>query len=337
MFYVGLDVHAKFVAVCVLDDQGKKQREVKLGPVTELLHFLKSLDQPFHVAYEASCGYGEYFNLLSPLAESVTVAHPAQLHAIFKSSRKNDRNDAHMLARLLLVEMLPRVHVPSNEVRAWREMIVFRTRTVEKRTRAKNGLRALLRTLLIQAPKSLWTRKGVAWLKALEFASPMHAIKRDLLLQEIDDLNRSIRRIEKELEAFASGSPAVALLRTIPGVGIRTAEAVAAFIDDPQRFGNAKQIGAYFGLVPRQDQSGSTNRLGHITREGPSVVRKMLVEAVWQAVRRSPTVAAYRQRIRRDDAARGKIATVATAHYLCRVMWAMLKNQTVWQESGLAA
>ena len=117
-----------------------------------------------------------------------------------------------------------------------------------------------------------------------------------------------------------------------PGVGTRTAEAVLACIDNVRRFRRIKQVGAYFGLVPSQDQSGSTNRLGHITREGSATVRHLLTEAVWQAIRHSPTVRAYQARIQRDDPDRKKIAIVATAHYLVRVMWAMLKHGTLWKE-----
>jgi len=136
----------------------------------------------------------------------------------------------------------------------------------------------------------------------------------------------------------ARQTSAVMLLRSIPGVGARTAEAVAAFIDDPQRFPNAKAVGRYFGLVPCQDQSGDRNRLGHITREGAPVVRQLVAEAAWQAQRRSPTVRAFFERAQRDDPQRKKIALVATAHYLVRVMWAMLRHGTVWQETiGQAA
>jgi transposase len=130
----------------------------------------------------------------------------------------------------------------------------------------------------------------------------------------------------------AQQTPAVTQLRSIPGVGLRTAEAVAAFIDDPHRFPNAKAVGSYFGLVPCQDQSGDKNRLGHITREGAPVVRQLVAEAAWQAQRRSPTVRAYFERTQREDPQRKKIALVATAHYLVRVMWALLKRGTVWEE-----
>jgi transposase len=108
---------------------------------------------------------------------------------------------------------------------------------------------------------------------------------------------------------------------------------VAAFVDDPHRFPRAKAVGRYFGLVPSQDQSGDRNRLGHITREGTPVVRQLVAEATWQAVRSSPTVRAYCERAQRGDPQRKKIALVATAHYLVRVMWALLKRGTVWEES----
>jgi transposase len=135
----------------------------------------------------------------------------------------------------------------------------------------------------------------------------------------------------------AGHSPSVARLRTIPGVGVRTAEAVAAFIDDPRRFANAKAVGRYFGLVPSQDQSGEKDRLGPITREGAPVVCQLVAEATWQALRRSPTVRAYFERVRRSDPQRKKIAPVATAYYLVRVMWAMLKRGTAWQEDPAPA
>ena len=200
------------------------------------------------------------------------------------------------------------------------------------------SLRCLLRSLGINPPKDfgLWSKNGVAWLKSLAFDQPLHAVKCGMLVEELETHSRHIRLVEKELLAFSQDNPAVQLLMTIRGVGLRTAEAVVAFIDDPHRFPNSKRLGSYFGLVPSQDQSGRTNRLGHITKEGAPVVRAMLTEAVWQAVRRSPTVKAFQERIQRDEPDRRKISVIATAHYLVRVMWSMLKNGTVWKEQQAA-
>ena len=162
-------------------------------------------------------------------------------------------------------------------------------------------------------------------------------MRRDLLIDELQMFNEQIHRAEKQLERFSVNNPAVALLKTIPGVGIRTAEAMVAYLDDPQRFRTSKSVGSYFGLVPSQDQSGSMNRLGHIPREGPPTARKLLTEAAWQGVRRSPTIQRHFERIHQGHKDRKKIALVATAHYLARVMHAMLRKGEAWKERNIAA
>jgi transposase len=95
-------------------------------------------------------------------------------------------------------------------------------------------------------------------------ATVSQQLRRDLMLEAVEALNRQLRRLEPQLSPRAQHTPAVARLRGIPGVGIRTAEAVAAFVDDPDRFRNAKAVGRLFGLVRCQDQSGGRNRLGHL-------------------------------------------------------------------------
>jgi transposase len=339
MYYVGLDIHTKRISICVLSETGQLVRRCQVRGIEEMLAALKALPDRFEVCYEASCGYGHYHDLLQPLAARVVVAHPGRLRLIFRSRDKNDRKDAERLAKLLYLGEAPAVHVPSLDVRTWRELINCRGQVIAKRTRAKNALRALLRGAGVVPPRhpDLWTKAGLAWLRRLELPTVSQQLRRDLLLEEVEALSRQVRRIEQQLARRARQLPAVARLRSIPGVGARTAEAVAAFVDDPDRFPNAKAVGRYFGLVPCQDQSGDRNRLGHITREGAPVVRQLLAEAAWQARRRSPTVRAYFERVQRGDPQRKKIALVATAHYLVRVMWSMLKHGTAWEENPAQA
>jgi transposase len=334
MYYVGPDIHSKRIAVCVLSEAGQVAHRSQVRGIAEVLRILKGLPDRFAVCYEASCGYGYYHDLLQPLAARVVVAHPGRLRLIFRSKNKNDRNDAERLAKLLYLGETPAVHVPALEVRTWRELINGRSQVIAKRTRAKNAVRALLRGAGVVPPRhpALWTKSGLAWLRQVPLPTASQQLRRDLLLEEIETLLRQVRRIEQHLNRQARRTPAVAQLRSIPGVGARTAEAVAAFVDDPQRFRDAKAVGRYFGLVPCQDQSGDKNRLGHITREGAPVVRQLVAEAAWQAQRRSPSVRAYFERVQRGDPQRKKIALVATAHYLVRVMWALLKRGTVWEE-----
>jgi transposase len=245
MLYVGLDIHTKHISICVLSQAGQVTLRSRVRSIEQMLLILKGLPDRFEVCYEASCGYGYFHDLLQPLAARALVAHPGQLRLIFRSKNKNDRNDAERLAKLLYLGETPTVHVPSLEVRTWRELINCRSQVMAKQTRAKNTVRALLRSAGVVAPKQpgLWTKKGLVWLRQLSLPTTSQQLRRDLLLEEIETLIRQVRRIERQLNQQAQKTPSVAQLRSIPGVGIRTAEAVAAFLDDPQRFRNAKGVG----------------------------------------------------------------------------------------------
>jgi transposase len=210
-------------------------------------------------------------------------------------------------------------------------MIEHRERQVNERTRIKNGLRALLRGRGIESPKRLWTRVGLAWLRAVAFEEALDAIRRDDLVSRLDLVKSCIERVEAVLDEMGRKHPGVVLLMTIPGVGIRTAEALVAYIDDPTRFRHNKAAGSYFGLVPCQDSSAGKNHLGHITHDGPATVRRLLTQAAWQGIRRSPGIRAYFERIGHGDPDRKKIALVATMHYLARVSLAMLRTGEAWR------
>src|SRR4051812_27552773 len=190
MLHVGLDIHTTRITICVLDGTGQVVRRAQARTIEEMLATLKGLPDRFEVCYEASCGYGYYHDLLQPLAARVLVAHPGQLRLIFRSKNKNDRNDAERLAKLLYLGETPTVHVPSPEVRTWRELINCRSQLIAKRTRAKNALRALLGSAGVTPPKhpALWTKAGLRWLRQLALPTTSQQLRRDLLLEEIDTL-----------------------------------------------------------------------------------------------------------------------------------------------------
>jgi transposase len=337
MRYVGLDVHQKRSSICILDDHGKtvKQELIK-GPWPAVIDRLRAIDQPFSIGYEASCGYGHLHDRIRslPNAGHIAVAHPGQLRLIFRSKRKHDRVDAQKIAKLLYLGEVPQVHVPGVNVRSWRKLIEYRQKLLGRRTGIKNQIKALLRGCGIMPPTRLWTKKSLVWLKALELPAAGEKLALEMSLDELGDFAARIKRVEAELGKIAATHPGVQLLMTIPGVGIRTAEAFVAYVDDIKRFARNRQVGCYFGLVPCLDSSAGKDRFGHITREGPSTVRKMLCEASWMAVRYNPAIRSFYQRIMHDDPDRKKIAIVAVAHHLCRVMAAMLRSGEVWRRGS---
>ena len=335
MLYVGLDVHSKQSLLCILNAGGGTVKQIQLkGPRCTVVDHLRQLAEPFSICYEASCGYGHLYEQLRPLAHQVTVAHPGKLRLIYGSKRKNDRVDAQKLAKLLLLDMVPPVHVPTIDVRAWRSLIVFRQRLLQQVVRAKNQIRGVLRENDLAGAKWLWSKKQLAWLEALEL-HPLAKLRLELAVQEFKAVDARIKRIEKELQKYADRHPAVKLLMTIPGVGIRTAETFVAWVDDIGRFRNNRQIGSYFGLVPCQDASADKNRLGHITRDGPPVMRKLVCEATWTAIKKCDAFKAFFEQVMGGKSERKKIALVATMHRMIRVMGAMLRSGEAYRAAPL--
>lgn len=326
MLYVGLDVHSKQSSLCILNSGGGTVNQIQLkGPRSAVVDHLRQLKEPFAICYEASCGYGHLYEQVRPLAAHVAVAHPGKLRLIYRSKQKNDRVDAQKLAKLLLLDMVPPVHVPNIDVRAWRSLIILRQRVMTQVVRAKSQIRGVLRENDIAGAKWLWSKKKLAWLETLEL-HPIAKLRLELAVEEFKSLKMKTRRLEAELQKYADRHPAIKLLMTIPGVGIRTAETFVAWVDDVTRFRNNRQIGSYFGLVPCQDASADRNRLGHITRDGPPVMRKLICEATWTAIKKCPRFKQFFEQVMGGKSERKKIALVATMHRMIKVMGAMLRS-----------
>ena len=150
----------------------------------------------------------------------------------------------------------------------------------------------------------------------------------------LESVGALIREADRKLDAIAAKDARVTRLRTVPQVGARLAELVVAMLDDPRRFRNARQVGAYAGLVPRQYQSGQMNRLGRITGQGPGLLRRVLVQVAWGLQRRTETRGhAVFQRLCHGQRTRRKQAVVALARKILIWCWALLRDGSVWDES----
>ena len=330
MLTVALDVHKAVTVACVLDDGGRSiETKTIRGGWEQVVSWVGDLGDRLQVCFEASARYGPLHDGPARAAVRVVVAHPGQVRLIFRSKQKHDRADVKKLATLLFLDQVPPVHVPKADVRGWRSLIEHRRRLIDRRTKTKNGLRASLRAAGLRALKPghwLWTRSGLSWLAMVELPSDPECCRRDVLLAELDHFEKLIGLVTDQLDKMGRDHPGVSLLMSIPGVGPRTAEAVVAYIDDPGRFSSVRSIGSYLGLIPKQDQSAGRNRLGRITKTGPGTVRRLLVEAEWSSCRWCEPARAFVARVSGGDPGRRKIATVALAHKLARMMLAMLRT-----------
>lgn len=303
-------------------------------------HDLLTDREPGRLVIEVGSAAGWVKDLADALDIEVQVANPNHEGWRWKNvKRKTDRDDALKLAELSAAGQLPTVTLPSAEVRQWRSLIKYRWTLVARRTRVKNHIRAILDKVGLTMPsgKKGWTKTTLAALRRV--AVPLEEVDADQLwrgelhseLIALEQAEGLVASVEAKLDALASADKRVAQLQTIPGVGPRLAEVVVATIDDPKRFKNAKQVGAYAGLVPRHHESGTMSRQGRITGRGSKLLRALLVEVSWLMRRYNPYLRGVFDRVCRGCKTRRKIAVVATARRLLVTCWAMLRDGTVWQ------
>jgi transposase len=252
-----------------------------------------------------------------------------------KVKQKDDRRDALKAARLSAVNQIREVYVPAIEVRQWRALITYRQQLVRRRTKIKNHIRDLLlrEGQLLGRGSSCWSEVGLKQLgeQARPFSECGPAeLWRGELQVELEQLQEMQRQVATQLNKMGAGEARVQLLRTVPGVGPRLAEAIVALLDQPQRFRKASQVSGYIGMVPKALDSGETERRGHITRQGSRVVRALLVEVAWAGLRHNAWVRQTYQRLSGGKKARKKIAIVAVGRKLLVKCWAMLRDHRAW-------
>jgi transposase len=339
MFEVALDVHKDLTVIDVCDPSAEKKKQHRMVTVPTTQEGLESVLVPLkgqcRVVFEICLQAQWVASIVRPLAAEVQVANPSRIPWLFRDGRKNDQLDARKLVTLLHGDQLPLVHLPRAEVSLWRSLINFRRAMIKRRTMIKNQLRSILRACMLSCPhKSLWTNRGLEWLRSLQFEEIRQGMVRRLM-RELAYLEADITDQEEELDRLAAKQPAVAQLRTIPGIGPRCAEAIVAYADDVRRFGRGRQFASYFGMTPTQDASGRVDRHGHISKRGPSVVRWVLIEAAHQVIRHCRAARVFCDRIWQGKRGRYKQAIVATGRKLLTVMFAMLRDGTVFDAQRL--
>lgn len=336
--YIGFDIDSKKVSVCVIES-GKTDVYATIGPdIGSMKKFLVAQRQKgyrLHLAYEVS-GYSGYLHdNLSEYVDRIAVANPTKTTWIYRTAKKNDRIDARKLAVLLSIGELPTVYVPNKEIRQWRQTILHRRNIVRDMCRAKNRIRAIMKSAgyFKAAHKgSWWKRLNMEWMHQTASGEGFWRMQLGQLLDEYGFLNKQLDRVTEYLEGYLKSKPAAVLLMSIPGIGPRTAEAVLAYTDDVERFGGSKKYCGYFGLVPKLDESGDTRRVGHITKHGPSVVRWLLCEAGWKSIGKSKALRSFYERVMGGDIKRKKIAIVAVCRKLLSIMRAMLIGGELFNE-----
>src|SRR5215467_9934565 len=290
MIIIGVDFHPEHQEIAAVDTDTGECQEKRLAHPKEAEEFYRSLasvGQTVRVGMEAS-GHGRWFErLLEGLGVELWRGDAEVIRAKRGRKQKTDRGGARHILKLLLKDDFPRIWVPSWENRDLRQLLWHRHRMVQARTRVMNQLQAVALKEGLHCKKRLWRASGRQQLESLQLA-PWSSRRRHELLELLDRFNPTIAELSQAIEREAEKCPESQRLMTHPGVGALTALAFVLIMGNAERFGCGKQVASYLGLVPLEKSSGNRRRLGHITKQGSSIVRFLLVEAAQVTVRSLP-------------------------------------------------
>ena len=330
---IGCDYHPGFQQIAFVDTETGELQERRLLHREEAEKFYRELmaqGVKVRVGMEAS-GQARWFErLLSELQFELWIGDAAEIQSKRVRKQKTDRQDAQLILKLMVKDDFPQIWVPSRENRDMRQLLWHRHRMVQARTRIMNQLQALALNEGVRCKKRLWREQGRQQLESFRLA-PWASWRRRDLLELLDRLNPSIAELTQAIEQEAEKHPQAKRLLTHPGVGPLTALAFVLIIGQAERFQCGKQIASYLGLVPLEKSSGNRRRLGHITKQGSSMVRFLLVEAAQVTVRSLPE---WRSQYVHLMMRRGrKIAKVAMARRLAVALYWMWRKEWDYEQS----
>lgn len=315
--YAGLDVSHKTTSICVVDRKGDivLETSTETAPAAIALALKPYKRQLKHVGQESGTVAPWLEKELMRARYPMVCLDPLRASMALKARlNKTDANDARGLAQLLATGIFIRSHVKSIEAIRIRAALSLREALVNKERDLASVVRMTERRLVVEGPKA---KKSAPRSASREAVRICKASTQTIIAA----LKQERQKLDKVVAALAREDDICRRLMTIPGVGPITALNFVAAIDNPERFESSRNVGAYFGLTPRQYQSGETSKSGGISHRGDNSVRKALYVAAFALIKTSKSDCQLARWGRRLAEAKGnKVAYIAVARKLAVLM-----------------
>jgi transposase len=325
MIIIGCDFHTRYQQIAMADDEtGELLLERRLDHESGEAHtFYRNFSVTVRVGIEATGPIHWFERLLAELGHELWIGDSAKIRASEVRKQKTDERDARLILELLLAKRFPKIWVPTPAERDLRQLLWHRHKLVCLRTMLGNQLHFLAMSQGLCRKKKLFTKKGRAELTGLALG-PWTRRRREELLQLLDRVDAPIADLDRAVLEEAQHRDDAVLLMTHPGIGPVTSLAFVLTIGPVTRFCCSRKLVSYLGLNPTEESSGGRRRLGGISKQGNTMVRWLLIEAVYPAVRKD---LALRQDYQRLKFRRGHaVAKVAIARKLAVRMYWMLRS-----------
>ena len=338
--YCGVDFHARKQTISYLTTEDGEVKRLVLEhsePAAVRAFYEQFAGQRVVVGYESS-GYAAWFEeLLEELGCEIWIGHAADIRKFARRRQKNDRRDADLILELLVAGDFPRIYRRSRESREVLQQLRYRQKLVKMRTMVINGLLFMASSRGVSLRTQLQSKRGQARLRQLALPSPL-AQQRDEWCELLLELSHKITTVEQWLDVKAEQDVRVQRLRTQHGIGPLTGLCLAYTLECPERFANSRKVTAFVGFDPVEDSTGERRRMGSISKQGPRMLRFLLVEAGQAAMKKDADLARVYKRISlRGGHAKAK---VAVARRLLVRSFIMLRDEidlAEFQRRGVAA
>lgn len=351
MLYLAIDQHSKQLTVCVRDDAGevvqRRQVSTRNEKVQAFFEDLVERDPDFMAILEV-CGFNDW---LIEVLEKLKCREIVLIHPEKASKKKTDRRDANKLCELLWLNRdrladgakpqgLRRVYIATPSEQVDRQLTSLRKRAAQHRTRTLNKIHRILHrhNLMWDYPtKTFQTQRGRDWLERVALPH-VDRVEMDMLLaqwklwdQQLEELDKEIA--ERTMPAEGEVMSDAQLVATTPGISHYGGLALASRIGNVQRFPQPRSLPNYFGITPGCRNSGNaTHRLGSITKQGSTIARFILGQAVVHVLKKDAKIRRWYRRIKSRRGA--KIARVAVMRRLTTIIWHMLTHRVPYYVGG---
>lgn len=319
--HIGVDLHRNSFLAGVREQGQTQFQRWSLDRVQE---FAETLGPNDELAVEATGNTRWFCQAVAHRVRRIVVVNPHQFRVISESVKKTDRRDAALLAEYLEKDLLPEVRRKSAAESELAQIAQARDQLVKMRTMLKNQVQGLLASYGVALEKKRLASRKQRQALHRRALPPLADVQRRVLLGQIEALEASIAELEQALTEAAQTLPGYHNLLSVKGIGSLSAAILLSAIGPVQDFADPGKLAAYFGLVPRVEQSNQSEHHGRITRRGNKLARTTLVQCALIAKRYSPFLHRFYERIRRRRGP-GK-AIVATARKLLTIVYYTLKN-----------
>jgi transposase len=336
--YVGLDVHLKSWTVCIMTEH-LEHKKFTQPPEAKVLYNYLSRNFPggsYHCVYESGFSGFWAHRELEALGIQSMVTNAADVPTGQKERvQKDDPVDSRKLARSLRAKELEAIYVPKESTLEDRSLLRMRSTLVKDMTRFKQRVKSFLYFFGIPYPErfnnpgSHWSKNFMRWLmEEVNLSEESGKQSLTILIQEVEEQRKLLLQVTRQIKSLAASekyASNVALLKTIPGIGMLTAMILLTEMETVERFEDTDHFAAFVGLVPNRHNSGDVKNDGEMTFRGQATLKKSIIESAWTAARKDPALSlAYSGYVQRMEPNK---AIIRIARKLVNRIYFVLKNK----------